>query len=111
MIIDIHEGWGFNKINNKSMGSTITTYNFPKLLENNIIQNINMTIADQNKKFSVNTENMNKYSGTLHGFIKNKNKKYILIELTGQNNIQPIELRIAQGINILNSIFDYCKIF
>ena len=30
---------------------------------------------------------------TLRSYCKNIDKKYILIEITGQNNIQPIDLR------------------
>ncbi len=110
IIIDIHEGWGFNKINNRSIGSTITTNNFPKKLEDKIITNINSTIIDDNKKFSINKNNMNKSNGTLFDHAKNKNKQYVLIELTGQNNVQPLELRIAQGTNIIMTILKDNKV-
>lgn len=110
IIIDIHEGWGFNKINNKSMGSTITTNNFSRALEDKIITNVNTTIVDDNKKFSVNKNNMNKFNGTLFDHAKSKNKQYILIELTGQNDIQPLELRVAQGRNIIMTVLNENKI-
>ena len=34
-------------------------------------------------------------------------KDYILVETTGQNNIQPLDIRIAQCKNVIDTIFKY----
>jgi hypothetical protein len=54
-IIDFHEGWGYYKNNNGSIGSTITPTNTE--LSNNIAEivynNLNKTIIDTKKKFTI----------------------------------------------------------
>ena len=39
-------------------------------------------------------------------FYFNTNKNYLLVEITGQNNIQPIELRVDQVIFIINILLE-----
>jgi hypothetical protein len=110
-ILDFHEGWGFNRIDKNSMGSSIS----PSLTDKSheiaklFLDNINNTIDDNNKKFIILTQNYKKintndydYSesidieGSLRYYLNLINKNYILIETTGQNNIQPLETRINQ---------------
>ena len=43
-------------------------------------------------------------------YAQKNNKQYILLEITGQNDIQPMELRTSQGLNIINTIFNYYNI-
>lgn len=106
-IIDFHEGWGFHKINNNSIGSTITANNTYDSIQiaNNMINDINYTIKDENYKFTLHHNNI--IDGTLQEYVKKINKNYILIEITGQNNIQPLNLRINQGLILLNNVFIY----
>jgi hypothetical protein len=120
-IIDFHEGWGYNIINNKSMGSSITptdtneSYIISKLFQNNI----NSTIKDNNKKFTILFNK--KYSnikntyyntnidikGSFRYFNNIYNKNYILIETTGQDNIQPLNIRINQINLFINLLLKY----
>jgi len=117
-ILDFHEGWGFHRQNSKSIGSTLTTTNteLSQNLSFLIVDNLNKTINLEYKKFKVltNDENLIKENSYIYGKNENikgtllyyetiMNKNYILVETTGQNNIQPLKIRINQ----INFIIDY----
>lgn len=115
-ILDFHEGYNFNKIVKQSIGSTITPLNteLSNTIANFAVNNINLTISENYKKFNlIQDVNIN---GTLYDFISNYNntnvlkKDYMLVELTGQNDIQPIEIRTSQGINIISSVINYLNL-
>jgi predicted deacylase len=102
-IVDFHEGWGYRIKNPKSMGSTLSfTTEKSKFLANNIIKEINKTIKEDDKKFTLNKNEDNLL--TLRNYAKRKNKDYILVETTGQSNIQKMETRLEQNEIIINSI-------
>jgi predicted deacylase len=95
-ILDFHEGWGYIYENNGSMGSGI----FPGDTKNsitmahNILTGINNAIDSDNKfvlieKIHPNIRSLKSYANYL-------GKNYILIETSGQNNIQPIHIRVEQ---------------
>ena len=130
-ILDLHEGWGFNRTNKKSMGSTISptntkiSFDIAKILLNNI----NLTINDNNKKFVVladkkilsdnqnNIKDSNNFDyseninikGSLRYYQQLLNKDYILIETTGQHNIQHLDVRINQNNIFIKNILEYYK--
>jgi len=120
-IIDFHEGWGYYKQNNGSIGSTITPANteLSNTLAENVFMNLNNTIVDNNKKFTIlidddnkiNTDNI-KYGknfdieGTCKSYVNLLKKDYLLIETSGQQDIQPLELRINQDKIIINTILE-----
>jgi predicted deacylase len=117
-ILDFHEGYNFNKIVKHSIGSTITPLNteLSNTIANFAVNNINLTISENYKKFNLlKDSNIN---GTLRDFISKYNdtniikqkKDYMLVELTGQNDIQPIEIRTSQGLNIISSVIDYLNL-
>jgi len=119
-IIDFHEGWGFNRIDKKSMGSTITPTDTEKSLNisQKCVKELNKNIQDEQKKFIILTNNIpsieeeNDYDynesidieGTLRNFMNINKKNYILVETTGQDNIQPLHIRINQNKIIINTI-------
>jgi len=105
-IVDFHEGWDFNKMNNLSLGSTITPSQtkISKEVAKLVVNNINQNITESNKKFSV--IKYQKCIGTLTDYYQ-MNKDYILIELTGQNDIQPKELRKNQGMSSIKTVLNY----
>ncbi len=122
IVIDFHEGWGFNKINKNSLGSTITPTETQTsmILAKKIITNLNKNITDNIKKFTILTNNIpdnndGNYDynesidirGGLRYYQNLRKKNYILVETTGQNNIQPIELRISQNKTIIETVFTY----
>jgi hypothetical protein len=118
-ILDIHEGWGYYRELKGSIGSSIipsntqTSYDISEIL----YDNINETIVDNNKKFiilrdNINTNNerygqFNKIKYSLSYYANLINKNYILIEISGKNDIQDINIRISQIKNIINTVLDY----
>jgi len=115
IVIDFHEGWGYHKINKNSIGSTITPTNtdLSKNIASIIQKKLNNTISDENKKFEVinsTTENTSiNIKGSLQYFMDISNKNYILVETTGQNNIQPLHVRTSQCDTVIQSILEnYC---
>ncbi len=126
-ILDFHEGWGYNRIDKKSMGSTITPTDTARSheLAKIMLDNVNKDITDMNKKFIIlanpeiikNKDNLNyDYSksidikGSLRYYQKILNKDYILIETTGQLNIQPINLRLNQNRIFINKTLEYYQL-
>lgn len=102
--IDLHEGWGYHLQNPKSIGSTIyfTISDDEKKL-NYIIDKINKTINENYKKFSL------LYPGddvpkSLSYYCYINNLRHFLIEISGQNNLQPMNIRINQGIFLVKKI-------
>ena len=109
-MLDFHEAYDFNKINNSSVGSALLPANnysdktiFPKLQNicDYIIDKINKTIDDDSKKFTVITNDSYDIKNTLRDYCEHINKPYILVEITGQNNKQPLSLRKLQTKIIL----------
>ena len=41
---------------------------------------------------------------SLRDYANEKNKAYMLIETSGQNNIQPLDIRVSQNITIITYI-------
>lgn len=117
-VLDFHEGWGFNRLNGDSMGSTITPTNTELSfnIARDLFSNINKNLKDH-KRFRILTTNSDLvksdpdlYSletdihGSLRYYCNIINKDYILIETTGQNNIQELSVRINQNLFIINHI-------
>lgn len=107
-VIDIHEGYDFYLLNNQSVGSTLSpSYHLEsKNISDKMISAVNNTILDSYKKFTVLTNNSCRIKNTLACYRQHQNKKYILIEISGQNNIQPLELRKQQTINLIKAFFN-----
>ena len=118
-ILDFHEGWGFNRQNPDSIGSTFTPTNteVSNNLSEVLFDIINETITEDFKRFRIITDDDNlvktnpdmyfkneNIKGSLRYYANLLNKNYILIETTGQNAIQPLEIRINQSENIINVI-------
>jgi hypothetical protein len=103
LIVDFHEGWGFHKINPSSLGSTITVTNSITDLGQKILSNINSTIKNEKYKFEILYDVCDIKSSLL---CYHSNKKFILVETSGQNNIQPLVIRTKQIQIILDTIFN-----
>jgi predicted deacylase len=121
-IIDFHEGWGYYKENNGSIGSTLTPTNTKESMEvtKKAFENVNSLISNYNKKFTILTDsdtlakqNSKMYGkdydieGTLRYYANKINKNYMLVEISGQNDIQPMDVRIKQGRSIIDSVLYY----
>lgn len=100
LIIDYHEGWGFNQYNPSSLGSTISPSNHPLALKiaPYMARIINTTIEDQSKHFRLLMNEACTIKTTLACYAENQNIGHVLIEITGQKNIQPLKYRVNQAI-------------
>ncbi len=106
-IIDFHEAFGFYKETpNKTLGSTIIpninkdAINFAHYIVDEVNKNLNLKGF---KQFSFYNKTEVKHT---HGWYYNyTDKKYILVEITGKLNKQPLQLRQEQSYEILKIIF------
>jgi len=106
-IIDFHEGYDYANKSDETLGSTITPAETETSLKvaNLVINNINKIINIEYKKFKINHNK--KINGTLREYADVNKLNYILVETTGQNNIQPINIRTEQCINVINTVLEY----
>lgn len=120
LILDFHEGWSYRSKNKSSVGSTLTPTNrsVPTNLSIKVVELLNKDITDKQKKFMIMTDDINmvnnnpimfakneEIKGTLRYFCSLLNKDYILVETTGQNDIQPMHTRLEQCRIIMDTIF------
>jgi predicted deacylase len=110
-IIDFHEGYGYANNSYNSLGSTITSSEtiLADNVANKVVENINKNITIDFKKFKINKEK--NILGSLRDYAVKLKLNYILIETTGQNNIQPLEVRVNQCINVINTVITYFNLF
>ena len=113
LIIDIHNGWGFYQINPPSVGSTLAATTSKTIQISQLATDeVNKTIQESKKKFvNLKYEDCN-IPNTLSCYMRNSKRDYILIEISGQNNIQPIELCVNQARILVETILmNYIKDF
>lgn len=104
-VLDLHEGYDFYHKNPKSIGSTLSPgpTSYSEKISRDIKYSINNKISEGYKKFHIIKYNeKNVIDGTLSEYCRHKNKDYILIETTGQNNIQPLDIRVEQVEDMIN---------
>lgn len=108
-VIDLHEGYDFHKLNPESMGSGIypgqtklSHYIIPKLLKA-----VNATIPRESYQFI--SKDWPDENGTLRMFCDENNIHYTLVETSGQDNIQPIGIRVKQHLVIIEELLAQLK--
>ena len=111
-VLDLHEGYDFYHNNHKSIGSTISPG--PTELSLHVAENmklkVNKKISAEHMKFHIITHGeKDVIKGTLSEYCKCINKDYILIETTGQNNIQPLSIRVDQMTDSINVLLKNLK--
>jgi hypothetical protein len=106
-VLDFHEGWNFHRVEPTSLGSGLYSSNTPlsKSFSLDIINELNKTISEDKKKF-VCGDTHKDIDGTLNYYCKQINKNYILVETTGQNNTQPLDLRVGQVLFIIDMLLN-----
>ena len=60
-----------------------------------------MSISNEKKHFTSLIDSKHEIKGSLHYYANINDKNYILIETTGQNDIQPMNIRVQQGYDII----------
>jgi len=105
LILDFHEGWGWYRDNNASIGSSLSPSGdqFVTDIATQSCENINkmMNITEWRKQFQVRDEESCDIPSTLRCYMDKHDKNYILIEVTGQDNIQPLSMRAAQCMIVI----------
>lgn len=98
LVLEFHEGWGFHKVQPSSLGSTImpTQHNLAVSVAKNMLLNINNSVSDKDKHFTLITNDSCGIISSLGCYCETNNVPHILLEITGQNNKQPIEIRKKQ---------------
>ena len=109
LIVDFHEGYDFHLCNKKSIGQTIFTTDKSYLpVINKIVKTLNKQIIIPNKKcakWTVRADDK-KIVGSLKEWSINRNIPYILIEIAGQDDIVPMNVRMNETKIIVNEIFN-----
>ena len=102
-VIDLHEGWGFHKHNPESLGSGIypNKQELAEQVATQMGQDLNATINEQDKQFVV--QHIPDIPGSLRSLCDLYNIPYVLIETSGQNNIQPLDTRANQHLTLIQS--------
>lgn len=104
IILDFHEGYDYYLQDKNSIGSTISTTEDSKVAKD-IIKILNESIRDKKKSFTLLRKNCNiKNSLQCFMYTHYPDKLYMLIETTGQNEIQPMDVRYNQIKIILDGI-------
>jgi hypothetical protein len=108
LVIDFHEGWGYHLCQPESVGSTLTpTDYYPALnISDLAVFNINSQPSEHGilegdrsprcKIFSAIRGQSCKIPSTLACHMQKNKKAYILVETTGQNDIQKLSIRTKQ---------------
>lgn len=104
LVVDFHEGWGFHKIEPDSIGSTVTSNSLAVDLGNTICDKLNDKISDADKKFTHRMNIACDITSTLGCMCEKLKIPYILVETTGQNNRQPLDVRTSQVCTTLNTV-------
>jgi succinylglutamate desuccinylase len=104
VIIDFHEGWGFHRIHPSSLGSTLTVSDSARPMAERIIERLNQTISNRQHQFMI-LERMCEIKAAFSCYCNKREKTYILVETTGQNDVQPITERQRQIQIIIDTAF------
>ena len=106
-IIDLHEGWGYHLLTPESLGSGVYPGNtkYAIQISYRLADHLNQEITIPHKKFTVGLDNHPELN-SLRSYCVLKGKNYILLETTGQYDIQPIEIRVAQQYKSIQFIID-----
>jgi predicted deacylase len=102
-VIDLHEGWGFHQTDPDSMGSGVYYGNTPESKEFSMEATALLNEQLNPEKRFV-CKNWDDVSGTLRSLADGEKKHYILVETTGQHDIQPLEVRVGQHSFLINQL-------
>ena len=103
-VVDMHEGWGFHKLQKDSLGSGVYPSNsqIAQEVAAKATMFLNSLIQEQNKQFVC--KDIPDIKGSLRAYCNLVNKPCILIETTGQSDIQPLSIRSQQHLLLARSI-------
>lgn len=100
IVIDFHEGWGWHRITPTSIGSTVsptqTKSQVSDVIARKITDNLNAGISNPAHAFTFLPYISCDIQSTLSCYMERDGREYILIETTGQKDIQPLSVRTEQ---------------
>jgi predicted deacylase len=106
IVVDLHEGWGYHVLDPNSIGSGIypghTTLAQDMAIA--VVNALNRIQQRVNKPSFVTSVSGISTKGDLMEYTRNLNKHYLLVETTGQNDIQPLAVRVSQHLFIVTYI-------
>ena len=103
IILDFHEAWSYYKMKGGSYGSTIIIQkNQNQHIVSKCVKRLNKTISNNSKKWSIVTDFQNN-PGSLRHYCNIIKKQYVLVETSGQLNVQKLDKRINQNMTIINT--------
>jgi predicted deacylase len=103
-VIDLHEGYDFHQLNPQSMGSGIYPGKtmLSKQMTHPLLDAVNQII--QVPEYQFISKEWPDENGTLRMFCDEQDIHYTLVETSGQDNIQPIPVRVQQHLVILREL-------
>jgi hypothetical protein len=125
LIIDFHEGWGFHQLQPESLGSTVmANTDASNAIAQLIVQDLNRTVQmsqlGPKKSFLVlppeqSCDIPTTYSCYLRRQIRLPPnltvRHHILVETSGQNDVQPMEIRHFQIYTLIMSLLTHVLLF
>lgn len=118
LIIDFHEGWGFHQIQPDSLGSTVMANSTEsQIVAQQLVHDLNTTPqmqrSDPRKLFLTLPYQMACDIPTTYScYLRNlpAPKHHILVETSGQNDVQPLQIRQFQITTLINSLLRRTKV-
>lgn len=105
-IVDLHEGWGYRRVNRDSVGSGVypgATAEAQRMAAE-MTATVNATITDLDKRFVAET--LPPLRGSFRDYVNAhyRDKHYVLIETTGQQDVQPMRVRVDQHLRLVGHL-------
>jgi hypothetical protein len=116
VVIDFHEGWGFHQLQPESLGSTVMANSpWSHEIAQTIVKDLNnsavMKPLGYKKQFVVMPWQQACDIKTTFACDRARlNQHHILVETSGQNNVQPLHIRQQQIIILLQSLFKHTNL-
>ena len=110
LVCDFHEGWGFrSRESGGSLGSSVTVFGASEASRALLlraaeaaVEELNAGIDDSSKRWVVaERDATTRRGGAFSNFCHEVGTDYVLVETSGQGDIQPLPLRVAQARLIL----------
>ena len=109
-ILDFHEAWGYYYDNQGSIGSTLSpTTEYAATISGKAVSKINKSLPESEqprKLYQVRRGESCDVTSSLQCHMFNNGRHYILTETSGQEDIQPIELRAAHVRDVIDVTLD-----
>ena len=122
VVVDLHEGWGFNRVDASSMGSGIFPGHTPlsQILAQTMALELNQNLEIPSAEESTNPNKLNQMQaqdfqfrvlpdwpdvrGSLRWWCGQNNIDYVLLETSGQNDIVTLRQRADQQLTAVMSV-------